>query len=242
MSPFTSISFLSLIKLIWKNKKIQKKYLTRILLIFFVSFFLIWIRKLESLFFETKIKKQSIKNSPIFIIGHWRSGTTYLHNLMSQDSQFSYVSTLQAIAPDFFIIANKIFRPILNHYLPSKRGIDNVDVSLDYPQEEELALANQSDMCWLHFLSFPERMKEYFQEYVLLDNLSEDLFSKWKNNYIKVIRQTTYYTQSQCILLKNPANTARVRLLLDIFPDAKFIHIYRNPYDVYFSSKKCIKN
>ena len=38
-------------------------------------------------------------------------------------------------------------------------------------------------------------------------------------------------------------DTARVKFLLEIFPNAKFVHIYRNPYHVFFSTKKLhIKN
>ena len=39
-------------------------------------------------------------------------------------------------------------------------------------------------------------------------------------------------------MLKNPPNTGRIKLLLEIFPNAKFIHIYRNPYEVYLSTLK----
>ena len=37
------------------------------------------------------------------------------------------------------------------------------------------------------------------------------------------------------MILKNPVNTARVAKLLELFPEAKFIHIYRSPYDVFKS-------
>jgi len=40
------------------------------------------------------------------------------------------------------------------------------------------------------------------------------------------------------MLLKNPVNTARIRILLELFPNAKFIHVYRNPYVVYKSTQR----
>ena len=43
------------------------------------------------------------------------------------------------------------------------------------------------------------------------------------------------------LLLKNPANTGRVKLILDMFPDAKFVHISRNPYDLYFSMSRFMR-
>ncbi len=41
---------------------------------------------------------------------------------------------------------------------------------------------------------------------------------------------------SRTILLKSPPHTARVALILEVFPDARFVHIRRNPYDVYVST------
>ena len=39
----------------------------------------------------------------------------------------------------------------------------------------------------------------------------------------------------RALLLKSPTHTARVRLLLELFPDARFVHIHRHPYDVFQS-------
>lgn len=38
------------------------------------------------------------------------------------------------------------------------------------------------------------------------------------------------------LLIKNESYTARVALLRSIWPEAKFIHIHRNPYEVYVST------
>jgi hypothetical protein len=48
--------------------------------------------------------------------------------------------------------------------------------------------------------------------------------------------------QGKRFLSKNPPNTARITALLELFPEAKFIHIYRSPYKVYLSTKKMRKN
>jgi hypothetical protein len=39
-------------------------------------------------------------------------------------------------------------------------------------------------------------------------------------------------------VLKSPPNTARIKILLSLFPNAKFIFIHRNPYEVYVSNKR----
>jgi hypothetical protein len=41
--------------------------------------------------------------------------------------------------------------------------------------------------------------------------------------------------------LKAPANTARVKQILELYPDAKFIHIHRNPCEVYSSTLHLLK-
>eukprot|EP00547_Thalassionema_nitzschioides_P013440 CAMPEP_0194264602 /NCGR_PEP_ID=MMETSP0158-20130606/47671_1 /TAXON_ID=33649 /ORGANISM="Thalassionema nitzschioides, Strain L26-B" /LENGTH=270 /DNA_ID=CAMNT_0039004847 /DNA_START=542 /DNA_END=1354 /DNA_ORIENTATION=+ len=38
------------------------------------------------------------------------------------------------------------------------------------------------------------------------------------------------------LLLKSPVHTARMKLLLQLFPKAQFIYIHRNPYDVFRSA------
>jgi hypothetical protein len=40
--------------------------------------------------------------------------------------------------------------------------------------------------------------------------------------------------------LKSPHHTCRIKLLLDMFPDARFVHIHRNPYKVFQSSRRQI--
>ena len=43
------------------------------------------------------------------------------------------------------------------------------------------------------------------------------------------------------LILKNPANTGRIKFLLDLYPEAKFIHLYRNPFIVYLSTRHFYK-
>ena len=43
------------------------------------------------------------------------------------------------------------------------------------------------------------------------------------------------------LVIKNPSNTGRVKLLLDMFPDAKFVHIHRNPYHVFLSMMRFMR-
>ena len=44
------------------------------------------------------------------------------------------------------------------------------------------------------------------------------------------------------IVIKNPLNTGKIKLLLEMYPDAKFIHIYRNPVVTYLSTNRFYKS
>ncbi len=66
--------------------------------------------------------------------------------------------------------------------------------------------------------------------------MPEGIVTRWKEAYKTVLRKATFRAGGRRLLLKNPVNTGRISLLLDLFPDAKFIHIYPNPYVVFCST------
>jgi omega-hydroxy-beta-dihydromenaquinone-9 sulfotransferase len=43
---------------------------------------------------------------------------------------------------------------------------------------------------------------------------------------------------NRTLLFKSPPHTGRIRLLLEAFPDAKFVHIHRDPYRVFQSTQR----
>ena len=58
---------------------------------------------------------------------------------------------------------------------------------------------------------------------------------RWQRNYLLFLRKLTLWT-SRRPLLKNPYNTARVRILNEMFPNARFVHVRRHPLTVYLSN------
>src|SRR5688572_19378549 len=71
------------------------------------------IRLVEKIVFGKRVSRQPIDPAPVFIIGHWRSGTTFLHQLMITDKRFGYVNFYQALFPGTFLLTEKIFKPVL---------------------------------------------------------------------------------------------------------------------------------
>ena len=236
LHPLAGGSFVNWLELLRANKGIDNQYLFKGFLISLASISGIPNRFLEKVIFDRQIEKLTIQ-SPIFIIGHWRSGTTYLHNLITQDDDLGYVSSLQTWTPELFLGSESIVQYILKKILPENRPMDNVELSAELPQEEEYALGNVGLYCFYHGWYFPKNMKQYFRQFVLFNNLSPRIKTEWQAAYLRILKKATYKMDGRRLILKNPANTARIKTLLNMFPEAQFIHIYRNPYTVFASTK-----
>lgn len=199
------------------------------------------LRLLESLRYGQKIWQTEIDEPPIFILGHWRSGTTHLHRMMVQDKRWGYVSSLQAFVPEAFVSLSQTMASSLQNFWPEVRPMDNVSYSPDVPEEEDYSLACVSPFSFYCCWYFPQRMRAIFQRSVLLQGLSETEKRQWEQSYLKILKKATLFSGNKRLVIKNPSNTARIAELLKLFPNAKFIHIYRNPYDVYTSTMKFYK-
>ena len=224
-----------------KNKfKVSLKYIPRVLLVTFVTIILYPFVLIEKLFFDRKIKKIKIK-SPVFIIGHMRSGTTFLHYLLSKDDRFAYATTSQTVFPWIFITLEKIITPFMRYVLPNKRPMDNMGLKEEYPQEEELAIANLCPYSPNNGAYFPKHLEEFYRKYSFFENINKKTIDKWKKIYSYYLKKISYKCNGKRILSKSLVNSGRINLLLEMFPDAKFIFIYRNPYKLFLSTKKLYK-
>ncbi|MDW3208492.1 MAG: sulfotransferase [Reichenbachiella sp.] len=184
-----------------------------------------------------EIEKPKGSKSPLFIIGHWRSGTTFLHNLLCQDPNAAYVSTYQSLFPNN-MHSKIIFKNFMKMNMPDKRPSDNVRLGIDLPQEDEFALGNWQRLSFYDFFYFPDQFEVLFDRTVEFKGVEQKDIDEWKSAYQGLIRNTQKHGQGNYPILKNPVNTGRVDKLLELFPNAKFLHIYRNPVVVYLSIKK----
>jgi len=85
---------------------------------------------------------------------------------------------------------------------------------------------------------FPNKMYEYFRRHVLFQNGNKETVENWQKHLVYFMKKLSFKYGNRPLLLKSPSNTGRVKELLETFPNAKFIHIYRNPYVVYPSNER----
>lgn len=187
----------------------------------------------ESVLFGGKIARQKIEHPPIFILGHWRSGTTLLHNLMTLDPQFTYPNLYQVMYPGNFLLTEKIVTRLTGWVLPKTRPMDNIPAGWNLPQEDEMALlllTLMSPYLMLAHQGAPDKTCRFFD----LKQLTPDERRRWQDAFMTFVKKLTV-RDNKPIVLKSPSHTFRVPVLLEMFPDAKFVYIYRDPYAVYSS-------
>ena len=195
----------------------------------------------EKLIMESKLPTLEAMPAPVFILGHWRSGTTHLYNIMCQSGAWGYVPPVATGLPwDLFGIA-KVFNPLLEKALPEHRYIDNIPVTPTSPQEDEIAIANMSELSFYHGIYFPRAFAENVQRGLFFDGCSVADIRNWRKQFTYFLRKLYLQQEEKPLLIKNPVYTGRFAMLREMFPDAKFVHIHRNPYDVFASMRNFYK-
>jgi LPS sulfotransferase NodH len=174
-----------------------------------------------------RAERQPIEPPPIFVIGHWRSGTTLLHELLACDPAHGYPTTYQCFFPNHFLLTEGAARRWFNILLPKKRPMDNLSVGVERPQEDEFAFANLGIGTPYISLAWP-RHGPRDMDYLDLVGLSDEERRRWERGFLWFIRRL-YYKQKKRLVLKSPAHTARIKTLVRLFPGARFIHISRHP-------------
>lgn len=196
------------------------------------------LRPIQNIIYGRRVAATVIKNEPIFIIGHWRSGTTLLHELLVLDERHAFPTTYECFAPNHFLISER-FITKLRFLLPEQRPMDNMATSWDRPQEDEFALFNMGAPSPYLTMAFPNRPPQDSQ-YLTLEGLSKGEIERWKSILLNFLRLVSFRNPKRMVL-KSPPHTARVDVLLEMFPDARFVHIVRDPCAVYASTMKLWK-
>ena len=238
---FPNVSLGVTLRLLAENCHISLKYLPKAIESILFNLLLFPASIYETLKYKDIIESTKIEKDPIFIIGYWRSGTTHLQNLLVKDSQFGFPSQFYITYPQSFIV-NSWMKGLASHFVPKTRAMDNIPISLDLPQEEEFAICSVLPYSFYHSLIYPQKAKIYFDKYGALEDIDDNVRKEWISYYNFFLKKVTFADHGKQLILKNPINTLRIKLLLEMFPNARFIHIYRNPYEVFMSNRFLFNN
>lgn len=238
LHPLQGCTLRNLLRL-YHNNKISLHYLHRALYIATRTIIGLPFRLTENQLYAKKVAAMSV-SAPIFILGHWRSGTTLLHNTLALDPQFCYPTWVNVYASNAYICSKSLIQFIGKIIGPIKRPMDEISVRQEDPSEDEFILANMGYPSPYHGFYF-HRQQSHYQHYTFLDEITAEELILWKTHMMTLYKKITFTHANKQILSKNPPHTARIKYLLELFPNAKFIHIYRNPYEVYASTVNAFK-
>jgi len=205
--------------------------------------------RLENMVTRQTLSRSRLPSAPLYILGHWRSGTSFLQFLLGESPDLVYHSKFRTFFPDSFLLTEKILQPAANALLHSYQGVRawdkgiSLDMSLDTPSEIEVSLLNrgqQESFHWGHV--FPKSWRYYFDRYLFMDDISEVELRNWRRAILHLNRKVNLTDPDSRLMVKNPGDTARVKEILELYPRAKFVFLHRDPYDVYYSNLKLWRN
>ena len=228
----------------WKTFKemaagqpIDKGYWSKYLLTKAICRLLSTVAPIQERRYQKLLANKPLEHDPLFILGHWRSGTTFVHNIFAQDKHFGHNTTYQTVFPHLMMFGQGFIKPIMNFFIPDHRPTDGMELTPDLPQEEEFALSNTTPYSYYDFWYFPKRMLDYCDRYLTFEKISEAEKRAYQDAFMKIVKISLWNTGGTQYLSKNPPHTGHVQALVEMFPDAKFIYLMRNPYTVFESTR-----
>lgn len=165
---------------------------------------------------------------PVFILGLPRSGTSHLFELLAQSPSLCFPTRFDAFNPHTFLLLRLAGVFSLLAKMPKfKRAMDNLRVGWDSPEEDIVALSVLTSM--------GERIRMVFPRDSSGSRNSEEIDSHKDEESLAMMRALRGFSRklallhSKRVLFKSPGHITRVREILQVFPKAKFVAIFRNP-------------
>lgn len=226
-----------------------KRFFINLFIFLFWPVWLLGIRiayLMDNLFYPDH-QQQDVKE-PIFIVGNFRSGSTFLHRLLAKDDQStSFTSWELYLAPS--VVGRKFYSWLMKINLaignPARwvfRIFNKIvekeahmhKIGLNEPEEDGQVLFQiWSSFHLLAFFPFPKLIREYIY---YDDQAPGDVKERDMAYYHEIVKKHIYAHNGKRYLSKDPGNSPKVKTLHQQFPDAKFINLVRNPLQVIPSS------
>lgn len=194
---------------------------------------------------DRQIKNHKLDRPPLFILGHWRSGTSFLQTLLSRDPARGFLHKYASVFPESFLSSESVIKPVVRKItdtFETKQNISKISVSWEWetPGELDIAMATLFSPYSLHWGHvFPaDKFDHYMEKYAYFNTATEEEEKRWKETCRYLINKASIKNRKKQLIIKSPANTGRIEQLLDLYPNAKFVYIHRNPFDVFYSNLK----
>ncbi|GAB5037408.1 sulfotransferase family protein [Nannochloropsis oceanica] len=159
-----------------------------------------WIPKEEEKYPVEVIERVPIAYPPIFILGHYRSGTSLLHEMLHKDERLLAPTAFQCYVPRIFLGREKFMEGKFSA-LKMERPMDSMKVGLASPFEDEFAVANLSGVSPYMGAIFP-RQYHYYERYLALKDVTQEELSAWKKSITFFFKKILFRRQDKRLILK----------------------------------------
>jgi len=190
--------------------------------------------------FRRRLRDRPATEPPLFIVGHWRSGTTLMHELVMLDDRCCCPNTYECFAPGHFLLTEDVLTRLLFWMIPRRRPMDDVAAGWDRPQEDEFALMNLGAPSPYRRMAFPVTSPDRPEALDLATLPAADV-ERWKRTLRHFLDMLAVRDPRRPVL-KSPPHTARVGVLAGMFPGARFLHVVRDPFVVIPSTLRLWKS
>jgi omega-hydroxy-beta-dihydromenaquinone-9 sulfotransferase len=194
--------------------------------------------RIEWLRFGRRIEAAHVQ-APLFILGHYSSGTSHLHNLLALDPQFAAPTLFQVFNPHTFLSIERWGAPVADRLIVKRRYQDEMALAAGTASEDEFATCAMTGLSSYMGWCFPEN-GAYYERFLTFEDALVSEIDRWKRALTTFLKKLTV-RYGRPLVLKSPPHTARIRLLLELFPDARFVHIHRDPFVVLSSTRHMIR-
>lgn len=180
----------------------------------------------ERIAYGRRLRNIKLCEPPVIVIGHWRSGTTLLHELLALDRNASFPNNYCCFAPAHFLLTEKWWGPHFDLFAPWTRPMDSMSIGWDYPQEDEIAMLGLGAESSYWSFVFPDSRGLPVS---LVDKNRRDkdwdrLFADWVTRLA--------YRENKRLVLKSPSHSFHILRLQRILPGARFVYITRDDQEV----------
>lgn len=189
------------------------------------------------------VSKQESPVAPIFVLGFYRSGTTWLQDLLSCDPQFKTPTLFQVIYPEINLFFGKVLKPISQFFSKKMKVVNpyhRVSLDWDFPSEDDVAINSLFYMCdFNRIFQYPNHADRLLKEH--FTDADEITLKEWKKAHRYFVQKLGRKDRHKRWVFKSPPNTGRIQLLKSMYPDAKFIFLKRDPMACIHSNKRLWK-
>ncbi len=225
---------------VWRHPSFKRIVFTFTLvgLWLFVRSFTLFFRAIDSAVYYRHKRIQVV--GPVFIISNPRSGTTLLQRLLATDQRIAtfrlYHTLISAVS--FYRLIRAVFngkgwlgrtlapsfQRLNRWFFGDWKGIHTT--SLSQPEEDEgFWFLTGLSPAWAMATPYCAGLRELN----ILDNWPESELKLAKQAYLDFVRRFVYVNPDKLLLIKSVMSAGRVRMIQELFPEARFIFLDRDP-------------